>query len=134
MNEIRQMLAGSLCAVGLLAATGVQAQTAGQQPPVGTDMPSTQHQQEVLQPAPEMQERAGEAGQAQGNDAASPAADAAAAAAPGGPCETAMPATTHQQDTLRTAQGCQDDQGSVGTTTGPQGTVQPQQGGQTTQP
>jgi hypothetical protein len=133
MNEIRQMLAGSLCAVGLLAATGAQAQTGGQQPPVGTEMPSTQHQQEVLQPAPDMHGRSGEAGQAHGNDAASPAADAAAAAAPGGPCETAMPATTHQQETLRTAEDCQD-QGSVGTTTGAQRTVQPQQGGQNTQP
>ncbi len=133
MHANRYLLAGHLGLACLLAASAVQAQTAGQQPQAGTEMPSTQHQQDVLKPVPDMQGSGGGTGQAQGNEAASPTAGAAAAAAPEGPCGVAMPATKHQEETMRTAQDCPD-QGGIGTTTGPTGEVRTQEGGQTTQP
>lgn len=125
MRPIPYLSAGLAVAGCLALATVAPAQTGGQQPPVGTDMPSTQHQEGVLKPQVDVHGRAGGEGQAHGNDAASPSAASTGAAAPSGPCATDMPATTHQADALKTAQDCVD-QGGVGTTTGNDGVARTQ--------
>jgi hypothetical protein len=130
MNAIRHLLVGNLGAACLLAAAVAQAQNAGQEPPVGTEMPSTQHQQEMVRPVPDVHGRSGGGtGQQHGNDAASPSAGSVKAAARGGPCETDMPASAHQQQTLKTAQDCPDQGGAsaTGAQTGEQPAAQSQQ-------
>ena len=126
MARNRALLVGAALFSFPFAFGDALAQTGGQQPPVGTDMPSTQHQQEVLKPAPDVHGRAGGEGQSHGNDAASPSATGATAVSPDGACGTGMPATQHQQEALKTAQDCVD-QGGAGTTTGADGVARTQQ-------
>jgi hypothetical protein len=129
MTRTRALLVGAALLFSPFALDTAQAQTGGQEPPVGTEMPSTQHQQGVLKPVPDLHGRAGGEGQAHGNDATSPTAEGAAAAAPEGPCGTALPGTKHQKESLKTAQDCMD-QGSAGVNTGADGVPRAQPGNQ----
>ena len=111
----------SLAGAAVIAAMTVaaHAQTDGQQPPAG-EMPSTEHQQQVLESA-----AGGTEGQPEGGAAASGAAS-------GDPCATGMPATAHQAETLATAQDCIEP--GSGTTTGPDGVARSQPDGEPVQP
>jgi hypothetical protein len=108
MQRTSALIASAAMATVLAGAAG--AQSGGQKPPVGTEMPSTQHQQQVLAPAKNAHK--GLPGQSTGNTAAAPTTEGTAAAAPGGPCGTGTPATKHQKDVLKTAENCADLGGS----------------------
>jgi hypothetical protein len=123
MHRTSALIASAAMVMALAGAA--EAQSGGQKPPVGTEMPSTQHQQQVLAPAKNAKK--GMPGQSTGNTATAPTAEGAAAAAPGGPCGTSTPATKHQQQARKTAQNCAD-QGGSGTTTGPNGAARTQPG------
>jgi hypothetical protein len=76
--------AAALAAAVAVAGPAPRAQES-QGAPTGTDMPSTQHQQGVVKPTPDLHGRSGGGeAEAHGNDAGSPSA----AAEPNRPCET----------------------------------------------
>jgi hypothetical protein len=82
------LTASALVAAPLLPAL---AQTAGQTPPVGTDLPSNQQEPGVVRPKPDVHGRSdGGEMQTHGNDAASPSVETTPAAPPCKPEQTAQ--------------------------------------------
>src|SRR3954453_15663013 len=123
MQRTSALIASAAMAMVLAGAAG--AQSGGQKPPVGTEMPSTQHQQQVLAPAKNANK--GLPGQSTGSTVAAPTTEGAAATAPARPCGTGTPATKDQKNGLKTAQNCAD-QGGSGATSESAGVARTQPG------